>query len=97
MTIEEAINELNELTMYVEHAFTEEHKCKSFEALQMAIESLERQIPKKPEDIQTPLIRWGICPICKGLPEQLGSPQRIFNSENYCPNCGQAIDWEDQE
>ena len=43
MTLEEAVNELDELIMYVEHAFTEEHKSKSFEALQMAIKALKKQ------------------------------------------------------
>ena len=79
MTIEEAVNELDELTMYVEHAFTEEHKSKSFEALQMAIVALEKQIPKTPID----KIMYKECPICGSV--DLGK---------YCMECGQAIKWE---
>ena len=64
------------------------------ECLEMLI---EKQIPKKPIDVQKPVVRWGICPTCKGLPEELGRPQRVFQSDNYCSNCGQKIDWGDEE
>lgn len=62
-----------------------------FEAL------IEKQIPKKPIDVQKPVVWWGICPTCKGLPEELGRPHRVFQSDNYCSNCGQKIDWSDVE
>lgn len=49
--------------------------------------ALEKQIPKKPvrdkEDVFTWLWR---CPRCGGRPMQ-----------TYCANCGQAIDWSDDE
>lgn len=66
-------------------------------ALNLAIEALEKQIPKKPSDITSPVVRWGICPVCKGEPFALGRPNRIFDSCNYCSNCGQALDWSDEE
>lgn len=56
---------------------------------------LDRDTPKKCEDIQTPVVTWGICPTCHGLPELLGKQQRVFISQNYCSNCGQRIDWTD--
>lgn len=92
MTIEEAVNELDELTMYVEHTFTEEHKCKSFEDLQMAIKALEKQIPKEPSQLlkNTDYFHWE-CPICHmsyGM-----ATQKV----KYCYNCGQAIKWEQGE
>ena len=56
----------------------------SAEAMNLAIEALEKQIPKKPY--------WehGVwhCKSC-GL--------YIFNDEYFCPVCGQAIDWSDDE
>ena len=85
MTIEETVNELDELTMYVEHAFTEEHKCKSFEALKMAIKSLEKQIPIKPIHETIPYE----CTRC-----ECGWKVTKDDEYNYCPNCGQAIKWE---
>lgn len=63
----------------------------------MCIEVLKKQIPKKPLDITSPVVRWGICPICKGEPFALGRPNRIFDSCNYCSNCGQALDWSGEE
>lgn len=61
------------------------------------IMALDRQIPKECTDIQEPVVKWGICPTCKGLPMQLGRPQRIFASQNYCQNCGQRILWKGEE
>lgn len=59
-----------------------------------AIEALKKQIPKKPVDVCEPCVKWGICPTCKGELNMLGGkPNRIFGSEKYCKDCGQAIDW----
>ena len=58
--------------------------------------ALEKQIPKKPLDICTPVVTWGLCPICKGELNKLGSqPHRLFINTKYCPDCGQALDWSD--
>ena len=54
---------------------------------------LEKQQPRKCESIETPVVKWGICPTCHGLPPLLGKQRRIFAHENYCSNCGQRIDW----
>lgn len=53
----------------------------------------EKQMSEKPLDIQTPVVKWGICPNCKGKPYSLGKPTRVLESFNYCPECGQALDW----
>ncbi len=56
---------------------------------ELAIDSLERQIPKKPivlrkfHDLR--------CPVCKGYVETEVDEYR------YCPTCGQRIDWSEQE
>ena len=57
----------------------------SIEAMEIAINALEKQIPKKPifsEDKQ-----FALCPFCdmKGLTDK----------QEYCDDCGQAIDWSD--
>ena len=63
-------------------------------ALETAIEALKKQIPKKPIDVCTPVVTWGLCPICKGELNKLGNqPNRVFKSTKYCPDCGQALDW----
>ena len=63
-------------------------------ALDMGIAALEKQIPKKPIDVCTPVVTWGLCSICKGELNKLGNrPNRVFESTKYCPDCGQALDW----
>lgn len=66
------------------------------EACRMGMKALEKQIPKKPLDICTPVVTWGICPVCKGELNKLGnSPNRVFKSNAYCMDCGQKLDWSD--
>lgn len=68
------------------------------EMTKLALSALEKQIPKKPIDICTPVVTWGLCPECKGELNELGSrPNRVFESNHYCPDCGQALDWGDTE
>ena len=54
------------------------------DAYDMAIEALEKQTPKKP------YWEYGVwhCKSC-GLD--------VFRDDFFCPICGQAIDWEDDE
>lgn len=68
-------------------------------ALAFAISALARQIPKKPINIQKPLIRWGLCPICKGKNDGFYlRPNRVTEAQKFCSDCGQALDWsEDNE
>ncbi len=61
-------------------------------------EALEKQIPKKPIDVCKPVVTWGLCPVCKGELNKLGGrPNRVFSSMNYCPDCGQRIDWSEEK
>ena len=51
--------------------------------------ALEKQIPKKPDSAYQPKFFW--CSICR-----CAIQQKVPNSEvdiNYCPYCGQRIDW----
>lgn len=51
------------------------------EVLEMASIALERQMPRKP----TPYIETiGICKSCE---------DSVHRLDNYCPQCGQALDW----
>lgn len=71
---------------------------KDYEGIDFAIKALERQIPIKPIDVCTPVITWGLCPVCKGKLNMLSRrPNRVFKSNNFCPDCGQALDWSDEE
>ena len=81
MTYEEAIKQLNSIAIYHFDKYTTY-------AIDLAIEVLDKQIPKEPiekfafyDDIGA-----GLCPFCnEGVNEEM----------NFCSYCGQAIDWEE--
>ncbi len=61
-------------------------------------ELVEKATPKKPLDVQEPVLKWGLCPNCKGELNMFhGRPNRVLLNEKYCRDCGQAIDWSDEE
>lgn len=63
--------------------------AKERESIAMAIEALEKQIPKKPTGN-----KMNCCPSCKAL---VGIHTDVINAKyNYCPKCGQALDWGDE-
>ena len=64
-----------------------------YDAVDMAISALEKQIPKKPEDLQLvknaagyTFSRSGKCPCC-------GETVEYYCNSWVCDLCGQAIDW----
>ena len=65
------------------------------EALKMAINALENQIPKKPYCIED---RMWCCPVCDNhlLPKWVKYPTELMPKTEglpYCMSCGQKIDW----
>ena len=62
---------------------------KRAEALDVAIQALEKQIPKKPDFTEDK--EFALCPCCNG--------KGLLNKQKYCDNCGQkiAFDWSDAE
>lgn len=67
------------------------------EALKVAVVALEKQMPKKPdyegdgfdEDGYLIYDTW-ICPNC-------GKHYEVdYDDYNFCPECGQALDWSDK-
>lgn len=98
MTLKEAIKVIKE----GENDFCETHtseclgktcnKCEGSMAYNMAIESLEKQIPKKPVTEKDKVI-FGI--VCGRCPE---CDSAVYSTTNlYCHKCGQALDWEEKE
>ena len=75
------------------------------EARNMAIQALEKQIPKKPN--KTIDSSWGTqkeahtCPVCDYYLTEVHfiASQKIESNKKitYCETCGQAIDWSDEE
>ena len=63
------------------------------EAKNMAIQALEKQIPKKPVKSENQVVRYAntyYCPICN-----LGITGT--NIAKWCYHCGQRLDWSDEE
>lgn len=97
MTSEEAISYLMNFNISFSRG---NGKTRLLLALKKAIEALEYRIPKKPlmlkndEDIKIGAGTWkaGVtiykCPRCNGF---------ISRSNDFCPKCGQALDWSDEE
>lgn len=95
MTNEEAIKRIvDHMTI---HKMNEPRAIKISMALQMAIEALEKQTPKKPDedwckslfsDDANCFFRHLICPNCGKM--------EVNQIDDFCPLCGQAIDWSDE-
>jgi uncharacterized OB-fold protein len=81
MTYEEALLILLETIMPVD---------KENEALEKAIEALEKQIPKKPLLVPDgkSKIHTFKCPTCG---------QAMYRVRLFCDDCGQAIDWSNEK
>ena len=65
------------------------------EAFDVAIKALEKQIPKEP----AVMIDTWICPSChNGIEYQflLGDNVLFHGFHDFCPKCGQKIDWEEE-
>ena len=94
MKVQEAIKAIKIKEMQIECKAT--RMLEFCEGLVMAEEALEKQIPKKPylegdgyADGQLVYDTW-ICPCCEKHYEV------DYEEYDHCPNCGQAIDWSEQ-
>lgn len=56
-------------------------------ARNLAIKALEKQIPKKPDFTEDK--EFALCPRCNG--------KGLLDKQKYCDNCGQKLDWSDEE
>lgn len=82
MKPEEAIKELTDYYLLLNGNINDNPFLKS---VGKAIESLEKEIPKRVKYISN---GYANCPICET--ELAG-----YCCPNFCPNCGQAIYWDD--
>ena len=60
------------------------------EAKAIALDALEKQIPKKPNKCFGFATSVFICPTC-------GRKQPIMYEQYYCKECGQKLDWSDTD
>ena len=63
------------------------------EFLVAAIEALDKQIPKKPVSKYKYRDGENVCPSC----EAENRCRIVMFWEKFCPDCGQAIDWEEEK
>ena len=89
MTENEAINFFKDfietLKINGEEQVLKNDYCKS---ANIAINALEKQIPKKPKERDCIGFNILVCPVGKRV---------LYLYEPYCDNCGQAIDWSDAD
>ena len=87
MTNSETIKILNTVLFFGKCDLPNEH---AKECLKTAIQALEKQIPKKPSKCLSFTTSLFICPTC-------GRKQPIMYEQYYCKECGQKLDWSDEE
>ena len=87
MTESEAVEKLKNMLLFMQIE-DEYNDCKftedDYKANEMAINALEKQIPKKPKERDCIGFNTLVCPVCKG---------ELYLYEPYCDNCGQKLDW----
>ena len=91
MTHEEAIKNINALNAVCGQKDLYDAEFEN--ALALAIDALEKQIPKKPLHMHKNYY----CPICKEDGWMLWDDAIPNDMDEYCGKCGQAIDWEVSE
>lgn len=72
--------------------------CEACE-IKVAIEAVEKQIPKKPINVED---KYWACPCCGNLLMVKWitypvNPVPLEAGRNHCEECGQAIDWSEEE
>lgn len=79
-------------------------ECPQCNAMERAIEALEKQIPKKPQYVDTRFRHHGrkisdgsSLDKCYKCPNCNSHIFHVFNTEKCCQYCGQALDWSDTE
>lgn len=78
----------NEASTILKAEVAHHPECSVFaEALDLAIQALEKQISKKPDFTEDK--EFALCPCCNG--------KGLLDKQKYCDNCGQKLDWSDEE
>ena len=89
MTESEAVEKLKNMRLFMQIE-DENNDCKftedDYKANEIAIQALEKQMPKKPKERDCIGFDTLACPECK---------MALYLYETYCDNCGQKIDWSD--
>ena len=97
MTESEAIEKMKNMRLYMQIE-DKNNDCKftedDYKANEMAIQALEKQIPKKPIFANNMMTKdkFLMCPCC-----EFRFPDSLVFLKTRCWNCGQKLDWSDEE
>ena len=72
--------------------YQKDDACENCE-INAAIKALEKQIPKKPVSKYKYRDGENVCPSC----ETESRCRIVMSWVKFCPDCGQAIDWEEEK
>ena len=88
MTVQEAIREFKLRLAIPDY---KKQIPEYYQAMDIAVQSLEKQIPKKPLPVITHYNEFicAICPSCQKIAVEV--------DDNYCRCCGQKLDWGGEE
>ena len=95
----EAIEKLKNMRLYMQIE-DKNNDCKftedDYKANEMAIQALEKQIPKKPVNYDKHYYK---CPCCNEDLEIDNDMLFVYDEEppKFCIKCGQKLDWSDEE
>lgn len=98
--IDECNNRIENISFFIDSNSdaNKEECCNNIEILQNVINALEKQIPKKPyiqqDDRNNDCLE---CPSCDSFIGYEYDCRDEHYQINYCPCCGQAIDWSEEE
>lgn len=101
MTHEEVIEALRLMNLKRSHPFLSWEE--TMEVRDIAIQAIEKQIPKKPMKIEknsNPYyeLKYSLCPNCSEAIDKYAIYDCVHKGiRTYCPRCGQAIDWSEEE
>ena len=93
----EAIEKLKNMRLFMQIE-DKNNDCKftedDYKANEMAIQALEKQIPKKPIFANNMMTKdkFLMCPCC-----EFRFPDSLVFLKTRCWNCGQKLDWSDEE
>lgn len=68
----------------------------TYEVRMTAIDASEKQIPKEPKYKKQLRDFFGVATVVKGDCPCCGKAE-IYSNANYCPDCGQKLDWREEE
>ena len=92
MTIKEAIEKIKYRIDTAKSIVGSGEDGKAFEDLEMGIKALEKQIPKKLLMADVGYTIYG-CPNC----DYTDTLWSLKKRDKHCPNCGQKLDWGNEE